>query len=239
MSDIIGKTFPVLDKGYVQLLDFMPHPLTGVSGDLAIVNAARVSFLGESKGDERDKKLLFYLMEHKHGSPFEMAVFKIRIKAPLMVMHHWVRYRLQSLNAQSGRYTEAKEDEFYIPTVWRKQSTNNKQASDGEIEAIDGSWLSDALETQFNEGYSWYQRALEMGVAREQARLFLPAFAQYSTWVVAINARSLMNVFEQRLSADAQMETRAYAEVIYHNIFRPLLPWTSEAFEMFTLKPEG
>jgi thymidylate synthase (FAD) len=63
----------------------MPHPITGVGGDLAIVNAARVSFLGESKGDEADKKLLFYLMRHRHTSPFEQVEFKFRVKAPLIV----------------------------------------------------------------------------------------------------------------------------------------------------------
>jgi thymidylate synthase (FAD) len=83
-SDLIGQRIPVLDKGFLELIDFMPHPLTGVSGDLAIVNAARVSFLGESKGTDRDKKLLFYLLQHKHTSPFEMCVFKMRVHAPLI-----------------------------------------------------------------------------------------------------------------------------------------------------------
>lgn len=83
-SDLIGQRVPLLDKGFIELIDFMPHPLTGVSGDLAIVNAARVSFLGESKGDTADKKLLMYLMKHKHTSPFEMCVFKFRVHAPLI-----------------------------------------------------------------------------------------------------------------------------------------------------------
>lgn len=236
MTDIISKRFNVLDRGYVELLDMMPHPSTGVSGDLAIVNAARVSFLGESKGAEKDKRLLFYLMEHNHGSPFEMTIFKLRLHAPMMVMQHWVRYRLQSINAQSGRYTEAEEDEFYIPDVWRKQSPNNKQASEGEIAPAESQLLTTVLDRHAKEGYTLYQEALTMGVAREQARLFLPALAQYTTWVVAINARSLMNIFEQRLSPDAQYETRCYAETIYHQIFKPALPWTAEAFETFVRK---
>ncbi|RMG85621.1 MAG: thymidylate synthase (FAD), partial [Chloroflexi bacterium] len=76
----------------------MPHPATGVSGDLAIVNAARVSFLGESKGEERDKKLLFYLMRHRHTSPFEMVEFKFRVRAPLVVWWQWVRHRTWHMN---------------------------------------------------------------------------------------------------------------------------------------------
>lgn len=76
--ELIGRQFPVLDQGYVELQDFM-------GDDLAIVNAARVSFLGESKGAEQDKKLLFYLMQHRHTSPFEQVEFKFRVRAPLVV----------------------------------------------------------------------------------------------------------------------------------------------------------
>jgi len=76
--ELIGRQFPVLDQGYVELQDFM-------GDDLAIVNAARVSFLGDSKGTEKDKKLLFYLMQHRHTSPFEQVEFKFRVRAPLVV----------------------------------------------------------------------------------------------------------------------------------------------------------
>jgi thymidylate synthase (FAD) len=84
LKDLIGKRVDVLDKGWIELVDLMPHPDSGISGDLAIVNAARVSFLGESKGDEKDKKLLFYLMRNFHTSPFEMSEFKFRVRAPLV-----------------------------------------------------------------------------------------------------------------------------------------------------------
>lgn len=75
---LIGRRVRVLDKGYIELQSIMGN-------DLAIVNAARVSFLDESKGAEKDKKLLFYLMKHRHTSPFEMVEFKFRVKAPLVV----------------------------------------------------------------------------------------------------------------------------------------------------------
>ncbi len=77
-NQLIGRRVDVLDKGWIELQDVM-------GDDLAIVNAARVSFLGESKGDEADKKLLFYLMRHRHTSPFEQVEFKFRVKAPLIV----------------------------------------------------------------------------------------------------------------------------------------------------------
>ena len=108
----------VLDRGFVELQDMM-------GDDLAIVNAARVSYLGESKGAEQDKKLLFYLMEHKHTSPFEQVKFRFMVKMPIFVMRQWARHRTWqylSLNEQSRRYT-SDDIEYYFPTVWRKQST--------------------------------------------------------------------------------------------------------------------
>ena len=121
-ASLIGKRVEVLDKGYIELVDLMPHPLTEVSGDLAIVNAARVSYLGESKGDVQDKRLLFFLMRHRHTSPFEMVEFKFRCRAPLLTWWQWVRHRTWNANAQSGRYTPFAEDDFYVPEEWRKQA---------------------------------------------------------------------------------------------------------------------
>ena len=92
-EQLIGKRVDVLDRGFVELLDLMPHPTTGVSADLAIVSAARVSFLGESKGDEKDKRLLFFLLRNQHTSPFEMVELKFRVRAPLITWWQWVRHR--------------------------------------------------------------------------------------------------------------------------------------------------
>jgi thymidylate synthase (FAD) len=213
----------------------MPHPLTGVSGDLAIVNAARVSFLGESKGSDRDKKLLFYLLQHKHTSPFEMCVFKMRVHAPLITWWQWARHRMASYNSASGRYVEFKEDQFYVPDVWRKQSPDNKQASRGELEFEAGSVLTEKLIKHYDEGYRLYEEALQQGVAREQARLFLPGFSVYYTWIVKMDAHNLMHFLKLRMADDAQYEIRVYAKAIYEHFFKALLPWTAEAFEKFVL----
>ena len=234
-SDLIGQRIPVLDKGFLELIDFMPHPLTGVSGDLAIVNAARVSFLGESKGSDRDKKLLFYLLQHKHTSPFEMCVFKMRVHAPLITWWQWARHRMASYNSASGRYVEFKEDQFYVPDVWRKQSPDNKQASRGELEFEAGSVLTEKLIKHYEEGYRLYEEALQQGVAREQARLFLPGFSVYYTWIVKMDAHNLMHFLKLRMAEDAQYEIRVYAKAIYENFFKTLLPWTAEAYEKFVL----
>lgn len=234
-ADLIGQRIPILDKGFIELVDFMPHPLTGVSGDLAIVNAARVSFLGESKGSERDKKLLFYLLQHKHTSPFEMCVFKMRVHAPLITWWQWARHRMASYNSASGRYVEFKEDQFYVPDVWRKQSPDNKQASRGELEFEAGSALTEKLIRHYEEGYRLYEEALQQGVAREQARLFLPGFSVYYTWIVKMDAHNLMHFLKLRMAEDAQYEIRVYARAIYEHFFKTLLPWTAEAFEKFVL----
>jgi thymidylate synthase (FAD) len=191
-DNLIGRRVPVLDKGWIELIDLMPHPATGVSGDLAIVNAARVSFLGESKGPERDKKLLFYLMQHRHTSPFEMVEFKFRVHAPVVTFWQWVRHRTWNFNASSGRYTAFQENDFYVPVVWRKQATDNKQASEGALDAEAGRALTDKLLAHYEAGWLLYEEALAAGVAREMARVFLPGFSVYYTWIAKIDAHNLM-----------------------------------------------
>lgn len=79
----IFKTNVLDDIGYIELLDMMPHELG--TADMAVVSAARTSYLSESKGPEKDKKLLWYLLKHKHTSPMEQVQFKFRINAPLIV----------------------------------------------------------------------------------------------------------------------------------------------------------
>lgn len=232
----IPKRIDVLDKGFIELIDLLPHPQTGISGDLAIVNAARVSFLGESKGQEADKKLLFYLMRNHHTSPFEMVEFKFRCRAPLVTYWQWVRHRTWSANAQSGRYTPFEEEDFYVPSVWRKQAKSNKQASEGELEAEPNAALTEKLVRHYEEGFKLYQEALAVGVSKEMARLFLPGFSVYYTWVLKVDAHNLMHFLRLRMAPDAQYEIRVYAQAIYEHFFKPALPWTAEAFEQYILK---
>ncbi|MCI0711469.1 MAG: FAD-dependent thymidylate synthase [Chloroflexi bacterium] len=225
---IIGKSVPVLDKGFVELQDVM-------GDDLAIVNAARVSFLGESKGPERDKKLLFYLLRHRHTSPFEQVEFKFRVRAPLVVWWQWVRHRTWHMNAQSGRYTPFEENDFYYPPEWRKQASDNKQASDGVVDEMAADELTRLLDEHYTQGFKLYKKALDAGVAKELARLFLPGFSVYYTWVVKADAHNLMHFLSLRMASDAQWEIRQYARVIFEEFFKPVLPWTAEAFEQHRL----
>ncbi len=235
---LIGKRVDVLDKGWIELVDLMPHPASAVSGDLAIVNAARVSFLGESKGPERDKKLLFYLLRHRHTSPFEMVEFKFRVRAPLMTWWQWVRHRTWNMNAQSGRYTPFQESDFYVPNTWRRQSKDNKQASEGSLAPAESEALTEKLLRHYNEGFRLYSEALDLGVSKEMARLFLPGFSVYYTWVTKIDAHNLMHFLRLRMARDAQYEIRVFAEAIHERFFRPALPWTAEAFDKYILKTE-
>jgi len=236
VKDLIGKRVDILDKGWIELVDLMPHPDTGVSGDLAIVNAARVSFLGESKGDKQDKRLLFYLIRNRHTSPFEMCEMKFRCHAPLITFWQWVRHRTWNFNAQSGRYTPFEEDDFYVPDVWRKQSKDNKQASEGEVDEAGQQELTAALVKHYEESFRLYQNALDKGVSREMARLFLPGFSVYYTWVAKVDVHNLLHFLSLRMADEAQYEIRVYAQAIYEHFLKPALPWTAEAFEQYVLK---
>ena len=224
----IGKRIEILDQGWIELQDVM-------GDDLAIANAARVSFLGESKGEEADKKLLFYLMRQQHTSPFEQVEFKFRVRAPLLVWWQWVRHRTWHVNAQSGRYTPFEKHDFYEPSTWRQQSASNKQGSEGEIDRADAERLSALLMEHYNHSFELYEQALEAGVAKEQARLFLPGFGVYYIWVCKVDAHNLMHFLRLRMAADAQTEIRAYAQAIYEHFFKPVLPWTAEAFARYAL----
>jgi thymidylate synthase (FAD) len=158
----------------------------------------------------------------------------------------WVRHRtfhFQSANAQSGRYTPFEENDFYVPDVWRRQSVRNKQASDGLLdEAVDAAF-KEKLTAFYDQSYGLYEEALEAGVAKEMARLFLPGFSVYYTWVIKTDAHNLMNFLRLRMAADAQYEIRVYADAIYEHFFKAALPWTAEAFEQYVLGsgdgPEG
>jgi thymidylate synthase (FAD) len=227
-NELIGKRVELLDQGWIELQDLM-------GDDLAIVNAARVSFLGESKGDETDKRLLFYLMRHHHTSPFEQVEFKFRVRAPLVVWWQWVRHRTWHVNAQSGRYTPFEENDFYTPTAWRRQSASNKQGSTGLLEPAEGAQLTAELVAHYQRGFALYERALAAGVAREQARLFLPGFAVYYIWVTKVDAHNLLHFLRLRMAPEAQEEIRVYAQAIYDHFLRPALPWTAEAFEQYAL----
>nr|MBN1229091.1 FAD-dependent thymidylate synthase [Anaerolineae bacterium] len=219
-------------RSWVELQDMLPHPSTGIAADTAIVNAARVSFLGHSKGEESDKKLLFYLLRHQHTTPFEQVEFRFRVRAPVVVWWQWVRHRTWHYNFQSGRYTPFEENDFYIPHEWRKQSEANKQGSAGTLPPQKSQELTQQMMDCIQSGYKLYQDALDSGVAKEQARLFLPAWCSYYIAVCKVDAWNLLNFLRLRTAAEAQWEIRQYALAIL-DIIKPYMPWTTEAYSLY------
>ncbi|MBI4668734.1 MAG: FAD-dependent thymidylate synthase [Elusimicrobia bacterium] len=215
----------VLDKGFVQLTDFM-------GGDDAVVQAARASMAQGLKGEEKDKKLVFYLMEHNHMTPFEHAVFKWHVKCPIFVMRQWIRHRIGSFNEWSLRYSQT-PDEFYVPSEFRAQDMKNKQGSVAAAAIDQKAELAD-YKSALDHAYQTYKKFLDRGVAREMARMVLPT-ALYTQFFWTVNARSLMNFLLLRAEAHAQWEMRQYAEILA-KFFKMKMPWTWQAFLKFVWK---
>lgn len=214
----------LLDKGFVRLIDFM-------GSDNRVVSAARVSFGGTSKGEERDKGLIKYLLEHQHHTPFEHCYFQFHICCPIYVARQWMRHRWGSYNEISARYTQVK-DEFYIPSVFRGQDVKNRQ---GSVTAdLDNEALHKLYEESVEASFAAYNKLIEAGVAREMARGVLPV-CQYTQFYWSVNARSLLNFLQLRTDGHAQYEIRVYADAIAQ-IFKEKMPWSWEAFEALNKK---
>ncbi|MBI4370357.1 MAG: FAD-dependent thymidylate synthase [Elusimicrobia bacterium] len=216
----------VLDKGFVRLVEFM-------GGDRGIVQAARVSYGQGLKGDEKDRKLVGYLIQHGHLSPLEHAVFKFHVKTPIFVMRQWIRHRMASYNEWSLRYSET-PDEFYAPQAFRKQDIKNKQGSLNASNEINQQELIAQYEKTIEQAYKTYKDLMAAGVAREMARMVLPT-ALYTQFYWTVNARSLMNFLVLRAEEHAQWEIREYA-VTLAKMFKAKMPWTWEAFLAYVWK---
>lgn len=215
----------VLDHGSVELLDRM-------GSDLTTVEAARVSFLrGATEMSERERRLIRYLAEHEHTSPFRHAYLMLRFKAPLFVARQlwkhivglspefdledrWTGFsggiKDSGWNEASGRYVDL-QDEFYVPDVWRAQSPSNKQGSAGEI--AEQQAAADAYREGLRVAYASYQRLRELGVAKEQARVILPQ-SIYTHWIWTGSLQAFLHVVELRAKLDAQYETQQYGYAI-------------------------
>jgi thymidylate synthase (FAD) len=183
--------------------------LVRISGsDLDVVNAARVSY-GKTATQltERDKKLIKYLMEHKHTSPFEHNQLSFRVKAPIFVQRQWMRHRMNSYNEISYRYVKSSL-EFYTPALWRIQDPVNKQ---GSIGGTANEAFTERYQAALKQSAAAYEFLIEQGVAREQARGLLP-LATYTEFFFTCNLHSLMHFMKLRLHAGAQFEIRRYAQ---------------------------
>ena len=175
--------------------------------DVDVVNAARVSY-GKvvTEIEERDTKLIRFLLKHQHTSPFEHNQLSFRIKAPLFVVRQWMRHRMHSYNEISYRYVKAPV-EFYIPRTWRYQDKENKQASVGSFENEE---ILQQYRQSVEQSYRTYEELLAQGVSREMARAVLP-LCTYTEFIFTSNLHALMHFLKLRLGAGAQKEIRLYA----------------------------
>lgn len=183
--------------------------LIRVSGsDVDVVNAARVSF-GKvvDTMDERECKLIDYLMAHKHTSPFEHTQLSFRIKAPIYVGRQWMRHRMNSYNEISYRYVKSKL-EFYVPLHWRHQDAINRQTTHGQF---DDDQLLTAYKKSLETSARAYKQLLGAGVGREIARGVLP-MCTYTEFIYTCNLHSFMHFLNLRIKKDAQYEIQVYAQ---------------------------
>lgn len=231
MDLVTEKKIKCLDSGHVEILDVMPRLVPqGQTADHAIVKSARVSYGDGTKTVNEDRGLIRYLMRCSHSTPFEMVSFQFRIKMPIFCARQIFRHRTSSVNEISGRYSVMK-DEFYFPDSHelRSQSKTNKQGSDGGLTDDVSCVFSEEIENQCDDAYALYQKLLDSGVAREQARMVLP-LNLYTEFYWKQNLHNLLHLLALRTDAHAQQEIRVYAEAMLA-LIKPLIPWTLEAWE--------
>ncbi|GLH67598.1 FAD-dependent thymidylate synthase [Geothrix edaphica] len=207
----------VLDKGFVRLIDHM-------GSDLSVVNAARVSFGKRREAfEEGDAKLIGYLAEHEHTSPFRHTALTLHVKAPIFVFRQWMKHRIGSeFNEISGRYVEFPEDEFFVPAAFRRQAKVNKQGSEGEIDETGRARAMESYLESCRGAVAHYKELLSLGVCREQARCVLP-LGLYSEvyWTVSLQAAA--HFIRLRADSHAQWEIQQYAAAV-RSVVEPIYP---------------
>lgn len=216
-------------KGFVELVDHM-------GTDLTIVNSARVSF-GKQKDeiDERDERLINYLVKHKHTSTFEHNIVTFRVCVPLFVRSQHMRHRTWSYNEISRRYTDI-DVEFYQPTAFRTQHESNRQASNDDLidplvdpQSITGGTSASWLVRDHNKkSLRLYDKLINAGVCREQARGVLPQNL-YTKYYGTVNLSNLLKFISLRTHSGAQWEIRKLAEGML-SISKALWPIAVESY---------
>ena len=208
--------------------------------ELTIVNCARVSFgVHKDTLDERDEKLLRYLVREKHYSPFRHVFFRFHIRAPEVVMRQWYKHvvgaewtsthpcQLHGWNEISGRYVV--QNEAFHPRLWRRQSTNNKQGSDGFLPCEDQEVCHKTYRLALQTLQDAYDQLVDLGVAKEQARMLLPLSTMTEViWTCSLQAA--LHFVALRTDPHAQEEIREYAQLI-ETILREKFPHTWAAFQ--------
>ena len=222
---------PVLDHGFVRVIDYM-------GDDAAIVQAARVSYGAGTRHSRNDEGLIRYLMRHWHSTPFEMCEVKFHVKLPVFVARQWIRHRTANVNEYSARYSIL-DREFYIPApdALAAQSTVNNQGRGDVLEGAEAARVLEILKGDTMRAYDHYEAMLsqegQQGLARELARMNLPANV-YTQWYWKCDLHNLFHFLRLRADSHAQYEIRVYAETICR-IVADWVPAAYAAFEDYRL----
>jgi len=220
----------VLDKGFIEVVD-------SLGNDLTVVNSARVSFgKRKTKFDKSDERLVRYLAKYKHYSPFRHLQVQFHLKAPEFVMRQWYKHVVgiettsnsstkdHAWNEISGRYVPV--EDFYYPSVWRKQSDDNKQASEGVLDELQQKRMNSIFNEYMRQVEMAYDRMIDAGMAKEQARIILP-LNQYTEVYWTASFQAIMNFIELRNEKTSQIEIQEYAKVLLE-LMREVYPMTTK-----------
>ncbi len=234
LEDILYEAIPVLDHGFVRVVDYM-------GDDAAIVQAARVSYGTGTKSVRDDAGLIRYLMRHRHTTPFEMCEIKYHIKLPVFVARQWIRHRTANVNEYSARYSIL-DREFYIPAPEQlaAQSTANRQGRGDVLEGDEAARVLAILKEDSARCYDHYEEMLNegpggepadperQGLTRELARMNLPLNI-YTQWYWKTDLHNLLHFLSLRADSHAQYEIRVFADAMLETV-KAWVPTVYEAF---------
>ena len=234
LEKILYKAIPVLDHGFVRVIDYMGN-------DTSIVQAARVSYGKGTKKVNTDSGLIKYLMRHWHSTPFEMCEIKYHVKLPIFIARQWIRHRTANVNEYSARYSIL-DKEFYLPNQQNlaAQSAINRQGRGDILKGDQAKKVLNLLKNDAERTYKNYEEMLnqrydgstidenKIGLARELARMNL-TLNTYTQWYWKTDLLNLMNFLRLRADHHAQYEIRAYADIMLDTLKR-WVPITYEAF---------
>jgi thymidylate synthase (FAD) len=237
LEEILFEPIPVLDHGFVRVVDYM-------GDDSSVVQAARVSYGRGTRKTSEDGALIRYLLRHRHTTPFEMAEIKLHVKLPIFVARQWIRHRTASVNEYSARYSIL-DKEFYVPEKEHlaAQSTSNRQ---GRGETLDDERAAEVLDILRSDAETVYRHYLAMlgeddagpsdgpGLARELARMNL-SLNFYTQWYWKVDLHNFMNFLRLRADAHAQYEIRVYADRMLE-IMQRWVPVSHAAFQEYDLR---
>jgi len=240
LEDILYQPVPVLDHGFVRVIDYM-------GDDAAVVQAARVSYGKGTKKVSEDAGLIKYLMRHWHSTPFEMCEIKYHVKLPIFVARQWIRHRTANVNEYSARYSIL-DKEFYLPSPEHLavQSAQNRQGRGEILKPEQAHRVLNLLREDAERCYGSYQDMLnedekgnvvddeKQGLARELARMNLN-LNFYTQWYWKTDLHNLMNFLRLRADAHAQYEIRVYADAMMDSLKR----WTPLTYAAFVEYRQG